>query len=154
MEKRLYLPYAVMALSILLPYGVIEGSSMIGMTVQQWLFPFWEIVHSYAPWNGEYWGVYVFLPFPQPWYEFPLVILNLMWFVLGISTSKLLHELYMGRIQRRFFILLLLGALASQYIMTYLMLYHVYIFTLDYVLPWPVHTLLVLSLAVLYKKAQ
>jgi hypothetical protein len=152
LEKRLRLPYVAMVLSLLLPYGVIEGRTMIGTTVQQWLFPFWEIFHSYASWYGDYWGVYFFLP--VPWLRFPLFMLSLMWFILGLSTSKLLHELYMGRIQRRFFILLLLGALASQYIMTYLMLYHVYIFTLDYVLPWPVHTLLVLSLAVLYKKAQ
>jgi hypothetical protein len=150
LEKRLRLPYVAVVLSLLLPYGVIEGPSWIGTIVQQWLFPFWEIVNVSGTHNYR---AFHFL-FPFPWYEFPLVLLGLMWFILGLSTSKLLQELYMGRIQRRFFILLLLGALASQYIMTYLMLYHVYIFTLDYVLPWPVHTLLVLSLAVLYKKAQ
>ncbi|MFX1560991.1 MAG: hypothetical protein ACFFBL_10425 [Promethearchaeota archaeon] len=152
MEKRSRLTYAVMIMSILLPYGVIEGPTVIGTTVQQWLFPFWVIAHSYASWYGDYWGVYVILPVPWPWYEFPLVMLNLMWFVLGLSTGNLLHELYMGQIQRRFFILLLLGALASQIIMTYLMLQHVYIYTLEYVNPWPVHTLLVFSLTVLYKK--
>ena len=151
MEKRLYLPYVAMVLSILLPYGVSEVHPIIGSPFQRWLFPFWT--YSYGFSFGYVFRTVDFL-FPFPWYEFPFVLLGLMWFILGLSTSKLLHELYMGRIQRRFFILLLLGALASQYIMTYLMLYHVYIFTLVYVIPWPVHTLLVLSLAVLYKKVQ
>lgn len=148
MEKRLYLPYAAMILSILLPYGVIEIHPDIGSPFQRWLFPFWTYSHGFS--FGYSFRTVDFL-FPFPWYEFPFVLLGLMWFVLGLSTSKLLHNLYLGRVQKRFFILLLLGALTSQIIMTYLMLKYVYIFTLEYVIPWPVHTLLVFSLAILYK---
>ena len=146
MEKRLYLPYAAMVLSIFLPYGVIEGSTEIFTTIQRWLFPFWYFIHDYGVFLGR--GVFRFL-YPFSWYDFPLVLLGLMLFVLGLSTSKLLHELYLSRVQRRFFILLLLGAFASQIITTSLVFHQVYISAWNYAIPLPIHTLLVLILAAL-----
>lgn len=144
MEKHLRVPHVAMVLSILLPYAIIEEPTWIFSTNQQWLFPFWYYIHDYGVWFEH--GIFKFL-YPFPWYEFPLVFLGILWFVLGLSISKLLHELYLGRIQQRFFVLLLLGALASQVMMTSIVLLQVYIFTLDYVMPLPVHTLLVLILS-------
>jgi hypothetical protein len=144
LEKRLYLPYAVMVLSILLPYGVIEMPTMIFSNIQLWLFPFWYYGYDLFYEHG---GIRILFPFP--WYEFPLVILSLMWFVLGLSTSVLLRELYLGRIQRLQVVLLLSGALLSQMLMTSLVLLHVYIYGafISHMNPLPVHTLLVLLLA-------
>ena len=135
-----------MVLSLFLPYGVIEVPTWIFSTNQFWLFPFWYYVHDFGVWLGN--GVWHFL-FPFPWHEFPLVLLGLMWFVLGLSTSRLLHEFYIGQIQRLQVVLLLVGAFFSQMIMTSLVLLHVYIYgaSITHLNPLPVHTLLVLLLA-------
>jgi hypothetical protein len=131
---------------MLLPYGVIEYPTWIFSTNQQWLFPFWYFIHDYGVWLGN--GVWRFL-YPFPWYDLPLVLLGLLWFVLGLSTSRLLHEFYTGQFQRLQVVLLLVGAFVSQIIITSLVLLYVHIYGADvtHLNPLPVHTLLVLLLA-------
>jgi hypothetical protein len=132
-----------MVLGVLLPYAVIEVPSMIFSDNQMWLFPFWYYVHDYGVWSEH--GVFRFFPFARS--ELPFAVLGAMWFVLGLSTSILLRELYLGKIQRKLVMLLFFVALVSQVWMTLLVLLHVYIYTLNYVIPLPLHMFAVLLLA-------
>ncbi len=142
MEKRSRLPYVAMILSMLLPYGVVTYSSAPLITIQEWLFPFWYYVY-YLDWPG--WSIRII--FTDSWYPFLFFgLLGLLWFVLGLASSKLLHELYLGQMQQNSLILLLLGALASQVVMTSFVMLFVFNLTLPQAIPLPVHTVLVLLL--------
>jgi hypothetical protein len=134
-----------MILGVLLPYGVREPGAPFFTPLQEWIFPFCYYIHDFGQWLGP--GIII--PVFNPTYSLPLVLLGLglLWFVLGLSTSALLHALYLGQIQQRPVILLLLIALASQLIITYFVFSYVFDYTLDFAIPLPFHTLLVLTLA-------
>lgn len=133
-----------MILSVLLPYAVIEVLPPIFSANQEWLFLFWYYVHDYGVLSK--YGVFHFL-FQFSGRELPMVALGVMWFVMSLSTSILLRELYLGQIQLRLVILLLLIALVSQAMITIPVLLHVYSDMLNYVIPLPLHTFAVLLLA-------
>ncbi|MHA2063962.1 MAG: hypothetical protein ACXABY_06210 [Candidatus Thorarchaeota archaeon] len=139
----MHLPFATLILSALLPYGVITYGTMIFSTNQQWLFPFWYYIHDFGNWFGP--GLIVPV-FTDPQYPFSFVLLGLLWFVVGISTSKLLHSLHLNQIEKRLGQFLLLGTLVSQLLLTFPALSFGYGYTLDYAIPIPIHTLLMLML--------
>jgi hypothetical protein len=145
MEKHSRLLYVSMLLSVLLPYGVITYSTAIFSTNQQWLFPFWYFIHDFGEWLGFGLIVPVFI---DRWYPLPLVLLGLTLFVLGLASSKLLHELNLGNEGRNQVILILIAALVSQLVMTYLIMLQGRSFSSISAIPVPIHTLIVLASAV------
>lgn len=148
MEKNSRLLIVTTILSTLLPYGLISYSSGFSTTVQEWLFPFWYYVND-LDWPGP--GV-IRIIFTDPWYPFPLILLGLLWAVLGLASSKLLHDFYLDQIPRNLIILLLLGALTSQIVMTFPVMLYLLDFTPPYAIPLPFHTLLILVLTIFVSK--
>ncbi|MHA1935986.1 MAG: hypothetical protein ACW97A_11945 [Candidatus Thorarchaeota archaeon] len=143
MRKHQRLPFVAVVFCVLLPYGVNTFDTAFFTTIQAWMFPFWYYIHDFGQWLGFGRIIPVFI---DPMYPLPLVLLGLLWFILGLSTSMLLHALYLDQIQQRSAILLLLGGLVSQLIITHLVFLYVLDYIVGYTIPLPIHTLLVLLL--------
>jgi len=137
--------YITTALSILLPYGIVTTDT-VGMTIiQVWLFPLWNYVHDFGNWMG--FGVITppFLP------SFPLLpsILGVIWCGLGIYVSKSLHQYKLGQRGKMSVWILILGSLILQIIATIILGFVVWGNYLQWVVPLPIHFLIILFLLLL-----
>ncbi len=142
MQKQSRLPLIAVASSILLPYGVVITDTVAMTTNQFWLFPLWAYLPVFSNWMGFGFVIPPFLP------SFPLLpsVMGLLWCILGLYASRLLHQFYAGQRDAKSVWLSTLKLLILQIIVTIIAGFIVWGYGLLLVVPLPLHFLIVLFL--------
>lgn len=142
MQKQSRLPLIAVASSILLPYGIVITDTVAMITNQFWLFPLWTYLPVFSNWMG--FGIIIppFLP------SFPLLpsVMGLLWCILGLYASRLLHQFYAGQRDAKSVWSPTLIILMLQIIVTIIVGFIDWGNMLILVIPLPLHFLIVLFL--------
>ena len=142
MQKQSCLPLIATASSILLPYGIVTTGTAIMTTNQYWLFPLWTYLHDFENWLGFGFIIPPFLPS----FSFLPPVLGLLWCVLGLYVSKVLHQFYASQRDAKSVWLPTLCMLILQITVTIIVGFIVWDGWLPLVVPLPLHFLIVLFL--------